>query len=251
MNCITACVLRKFKPQPAGNVLTFSTLSVDPKKEVESQVLESLGFQLHMINTQKQLIRCTGPLACLPAATKCIGTSFLPEVECRTVSNDFEVLSRAFPEHCKILNKKSILSITIFRHAASDFKRARPFAITQPSNESKTKPPLIVLPDMNELGIPKMGIIIAESTTENCQIDADSKFSESHCDMQTDLSSSTTLLSQLNGHDQRIDADNPQKVAQDLSLSFDLVGASTNPSVGLRSPAQSYCRASRPKKNEF
>ena len=247
--------LRKIYHPQLQAKLSFSSRSWDPSKvEAATSDLASIGFAACSKRQSPLLQSYLGPLAGLVAATKCIYGAFLPNLNPHTVSDDFEVLSRAFPQHCNILNESSIVSsITMFRHASSDHHRARPAPILRNTDGCASHAPLIILPDIDEHGVPKLGVILVRTVTNAVQKPSHPKIEplpgiRKVCPHQT-------LLRELNGPTPRSekldslgkDASKRRRARVQLRLGR---GASVNPVVGLRSPAQSYCRSSRPAMNE-
>jgi hypothetical protein len=253
--------LRKIRQPQLQAKLSFSALSLNPSNvDAAASDLNAIGF-IACLNMPPPSQCYVGPLAGLVAATKCLGEAFLPDLKPRTVSDDFEVLSRAFPQNCNILNEKTIISsITMFRHASSDHHRARPAAMLRNSDGRASHVPLIILPDIDEHGVPKLGVILAESVAavgradhrllaHAVQLDPLQRTSK----LRSPSSSHKTLLREMNGPTPRLEKlgsseiGTPKSGQQKTQVRFGR-GASTNPLVGLRSPAQSYCRSSRPAK---
>ena len=243
--------------------ISLSALSLDPSKvEIVNKQLAVIGFS--SISTHQPPsppLRCyEGPLTSLVAATKYLGHAFLPYLKPQTVSDDFEVLSRAFPEHCNILNEKStVSSISIFRHASSDHQRARPNVMLRCADGSTSHVPLILSPDLDRDGVPKPGLILARSFSADV-VAAAAGAAEAGAERQqgqlmrpfkkSGHYKPHTMLHQIIGPTPQMEH-NPLKLGNHARVRIQLRigrGASTNPLVGLRSPAMSYCRLSRPKR---
>ena len=188
------------------------------------------------------------------------------------VSKDFEVLSRVFPD-VKILNENATIarfSTSGKGHSHSDFhQKAAQVRLTGKATDSLANRPLIMFPDCDRNGDPNPGVIVVTTTVDctgatpvstasssssaasNAERRAKRRRDRERKRRRRQRRSNRTLLRKMNGPKPKPRA---RKGLEKVFASADTPlrlgrGASTSAvAVQKKMPAQSYCKASRPRR---